>query len=399
MKKFIAYKKPILVCIGFLFFTLAANAQDAAAITAMLKQKEYARAKEAVDKLTSENETAENYFLKAIVYDSISNNVEVSRLLAEPRLLAFNALKKSAAINNEYVFNKGRELAADLQLGFINEGLANFNIAAERNSKPGFENALVLFKKAAQVNEFIYQIKWDSISLQPLLLSLLSKSAIYAEKEEDALIYSKKIIDKNSANKPLVTGQEIIYQWLLYYYSNRKEADTFNKYLVLAKAAYPASQYFVLVEMDWLRQQGDYTALFEKYRELMTAEPLNLQYKLAYSSDVFNSLWPVKVAGANITAAELIAILKPLTGAKQTATKAKLLLAKTYTNMARDVLAELKRTNNQALKKQHSNYLVLANKYLQQIITAKENVNRPEWKEAKQLLAISSRFMKKSKGR
>ncbi len=394
MKKFIAYKKSILISIGFLFLMEYSTAQDSVAIKTLLSQKEYAHAKEAVDKLAAGTETAENYFLKAIVYDSIAKKPEANNLLPDARWQAFTALQKAAVLKNEYVLRQGQELAGDLYSGFINEGLANFNTAVDRSSKAGFENALAIFKKAEKVNEFGYRLKWDSVPLNSLLLSFLTKSAINAENETDALIYSKKILDINSDSKPIVAGKEIAYQWLLYYYSSRKEGETFNKYLALAKAAYPGNVIFALAEMDGLRQQKDYAGLFKKYQQLITADPGNLQYKLAYCSDIFNSLWPTKAAGAPVSAAQLIDILKPLTGSKETAVKANLLLAKTYINLAQEILTGAGNANT---KVRYKNYLAISNKYLQRIIAAKENTNKPEWKEAKRLLLTNSKALRLAK--
>ena len=397
MKNFIAYKKSILISIGFLFLMECSAAQDSIAIKGLLSQKEYAHAKEAVDKLVAETETAEGYLLKAVVYDSIAKSPGASNLLPDARWQAFTALQKAAALKNEYVLRQGQELAGDLYSGFINEGLANFNTAVDRSSKAGFENALAIFKKAEKVNEFSYRLKWDSVPLNFLLLSFLTKSAINAENETDALIYSKKITDINSDSKPIVTGKEIAYEWLLYYYSSRKEGEIFNKYLALAKAAYPGNAYFALAEMDGLRQQKDYAGLFKMYQQLINAEPGNPQYKLAYCNDIFSSLWPAKAAGASVNATELIDILKSLTGAKETAARANLLLAKTYINVAQDILTGTNHSSTQVIKTRYNNYLVLSNKCLQRIITAKENTNKPEWKEAKRLLLANSKALRLAK--
>ena len=51
MKYFTEYKKPILICIGFLFFMGVIKAQDMSSAQLLLQQKDYARAKEAVDNL------------------------------------------------------------------------------------------------------------------------------------------------------------------------------------------------------------------------------------------------------------------------------------------------------------------------------------------------------------
>ncbi len=364
--------------IGFLFFGVICKAQDSAAVVGLLHQKEYARAKEAADKLAAENELAENYLLKAVVYDSVAKSPAAASLVADARWQAFSALQKAALLKNEYVFKQGQELAWDLYNGFITEALVNFNMAAERNEKAGFETALAVFKKAEKVNAFLYNMKWDSVLVHPLLLSFISKSAVYAENEEDAVFYCKKTVDEIRVNIKAAFGNEIIYQWLLYYYSNRKEGAAFTKYLELAKAAYPANPVaFLPTEIDWLRQQQDYKTLFARYDQLIADNAKNDSYKMAYSRDIFNSLWP-KAYGNFKTPAQLIAILKPLTASKDKATEASLLLAKTYINMAQESL------NNSATYK---NLLQFSNNYLYKVISNKKGDNTTEKNEAKRMLA------------
>lgn len=399
MKRVSAYKKSILTGIGFLFFGVVCKAQDSAAVMTLLHQKEYARAKEAADKLAVENEVAENYLLKAVVYDSVAKSPAAGSLVADARWQAFAALQKAALIKNEYVFKQGQELARDLYNGFITEGLVNFNMAAERNEKVGFETALLIFKKAEKVNAFLHYMKWDSVLVHPLLLSFISKAAIYSENEVDALFYCNKMIDEITLNKNTATGNEIIYHWLLYYYNNSKDVAAFTKYLELAKAAYPANkQYFLLAEIDWLRQQQDYKTLFARYDELIAGNDKNDYYKMAYCMDIFNSLWP-KAASGYKTPAELIALLKPVTTGKEKAAEASLLLAKTYINMAQDVLSDLKLRRNAKpaviadYKTQYKKLLLLSNQYLQKIIVNKANLYRPERKEAKRLQAANSKAL------
>lgn len=379
MKWIIKNKKSILTGIGFLFFLGFGKAQDSTSIIQLLQQKKYALAKDAVDRLLTEKETATRYMLKALVYDSIAKSPASNGLLADGRWQSFLALKKAISLYNGTGTFQGQQLAQDLYNGFIQEGLANFNAAVEKNDKLLFETALSVFKKAEQVNGFQHQQNWEAPASNLLLASYLSKSAIYAEKEGDAEFYSKKYIDNTEART-----SEIVYQWLLYYYSKRKDTEAFYKYLDKAKAVYPNSNFFLLTEIDWLRQQLQYDTLFTRYQQLITANPSNPKYQLAYCRDIFNSLWPINT-GAGKTAEELINLVKPLVRKKETETEACLLLAKSYSNMARQNLTPP--TNNDLAK----SYLKFANNYLQKVISNNSNIQHK--KEGNKLLAANKKIL------
>ncbi len=387
MKKLIAYKKSILSSIGFLFFTAFSNAQDSAAIIHLLMVKEFAQAKEAVDKQVSDNSTAVNLVLKAVVYDSLAKNPAAHGLSASPRDESFAALQQVAGIDEDYILRNTEALAKDLYAGFVFEGMSYFNNAAERKDKSSFAKALETFKSAAVAGRFLYKYKWAESELNPALLTYLSKAAIYADKEEDAIFYSKKIVDEKDTNQQQRSNYEIVYQWLIYYFNNRKDTAAVSKYLAVAKQLYPQSTYFLLTEIDWLRQKQDYSTLFERYRVLIEKEPTNNRYKLAYARDIFNSLWPNKLDGGR-PAAELIAVLEYLAGKAETATEASMLLAKAYINMAKQYASN---------KNIYKSFLELSNRYLRKISSNKTGAGVAERKEARQLLVINSRALSRMK--
>jgi tetratricopeptide (TPR) repeat protein len=388
MKHITAHKKPILTSIGFLFFAINVAAQSDTIALKFLNEKDYPRAKQAVEALVADEPTAEHHFLKAIVYDSIAKSLIADGLLPDARWQSFLALQQAALLKNEYVSANGKGLASDLRNGFLANGMAMFNSAVDRRSKTGFETALGIFKNANSVNEFICKYAWGCEALFDTINTLSAKSAIYADKEEDALIFSKKIVDKID-NFNNIVNVEDLYKWLVYYHSSKKDATQFERYLQEAKALYPQNNYFVLTEIDWLRSSKQYAKLLELYFGLIAKEPNNPQYKLAYCNDVFNALWPTRKPGVTQTSADLITSLKTLRKNNSTALKANFLLAKTYTNIALDSASQPISIINK------KNFLQLSNRILQSIINTKQYQNKPEWREAKLLIKINNKLIQR----
>lgn len=407
MKMNISYKKSILLSIGFLFVGTCLKAQDSARIMELLAKKELARAKEAVDSAAITHPSAAVFLLKATVYHAVSTDAAAKNITIDARWEAFQALQKALLSDKEYINSllepTNYKIAYDLYDGYTLEGIQYYNAGAERDDKINFTNALSDFKKAAAISQFIYSSKWGKSEVDTLNLYYLSKSAINIEKEEDAVFYSKKIVDNNFIHPALKNFYEIIYQWLVYYYKSRKEAAPFAKYLALAKEQFPLSAYFRLAEMDWLREQRQYPELFKKYKEMLLAEPANSNYRLAYYRDQFMYVWGAGQENKLVNVKALISGLQQLTaGSNQSlvALNAKLLLAKIYINQAQDVTRELMMRSttdpkiSATYKMRYRNSLLLSNKYLKQIAAVKSPQTQSISREAAQLLANNSVALK-----
>ena len=393
-----------------MFFVGYTNAQEPGRIYELLANKELARAKEAVDSAILLYPTAGLFLVKAVVYDSIANNAEAKNLAADAKWEAFQALQKAvgadAAFVNTQLSLNSYKLAFDLYDGLTREGLAYYNAGAERDDKNSFAAALASFKKAAAVSQFMYTNNWGKPATDTLNLLFISKSSINAEKEEDALLYSKKIADNNFVFGGFKTGYEIVYQWLVYYFKNRKEAVLFYKYLAAGKQQFPQSVYFNLVELDWLREQQQYAALFKKYRELMLADPANTGNITAYYKDQFSYLWKPATAGQPNNLININGFIKGLkqliaaNGTKQLGMEARLLLAKTYINQAQDIVKEqmMRSTTDPRIhagyKKRRNDLLLLSNKYLKQITAVKTIQNPTIGREAADLLQVNAMALK-----
>lgn len=405
MVKIVLYKKPIIFIIGFLFFMGFCKAQNLSTARAFFEEKDFARAKELVDSFVLINENnAEGWLLKANIYTAISKGAALKYLVADAGMEAFEALKKAKQLNSDFVTDQLKpthyNLPFDLYNGYTNEGLAYFNAGAERNDKGSYSEALNKFKNAGLVSNYIYNNGWGLSAIDTSNIFYSAKAAINAGKETEALYFAKKIADAGITKSAASKGFESIYQWLVYYYKQQKDAENFNKYAAIAMQTFPSSVYFNLIMIDWLRQQNDYPKLFDAYTTLLKKQ-YDKKYQFAYLNDVYNYLYQSKVEITDkvfyesVLRNELIQFLK----SNISSIEARLLMGKFYINKANDVGKEmmLRSTTDAKVmngyKKAQRNFLLKSNLYLKEIVNKFSKINRVVYKEALELLISNYIFL------
>jgi hypothetical protein len=382
MIQYTSYKKSIIFIIGFLFFTTFVKAQDLSRPKQLLQQKDFARAQEAIDSFVQLNDAhAEGWLLKATIYNAISKDAAAKELVADARQEAFMALQKAMQINSagttEQVKKEQYNLPFDLYKGYTNQGVAYFNAGAERNDKTSYAEALNNFKKAGLVGNYINTNGWGLSAIDTNNLYYCAKAAINAGKEEDAALFAKKIADAGIVKNLASKGFEPIYQWLAYNYKQKQDGENLLKYATLGTKQFPASVYFNLIYIDWLRQQKDYSNMFALYQDVFKKLPNNNgKYQLAYYNDVFNYLYqsgePVsdQIKYEKVLSTGLLQYIK----ANPASAEGRLLLGKLYINQANDVSKEwaLRSTTDPKIlngyKTARRNLLLKSNKYLLEIV-------------------------------
>jgi hypothetical protein len=376
------------------------QAQDLAYTRQLLQQKDFARAKELIDSLVEiANTTAEAWMLKATIYNAISKDPAAKDLVADAKMDAFKALQKAIQLNkdavNEQLRQTGYSLPFDLYNGYTNQGVAYFNAGAERDDKASYAEALNNFKKAGLVGNWINTNGWGLSAIDTNNLYYSAKAAINAGKEEDAALFAKKIADNGITQSLASKGFESIYQWLVYHYKLKQDGENLLKYTTLGNMQFPASVYFNLIYIDWLRQQKDYNTMLALYQKVFKKQPNNSKYQLAYYNDVFNYLYqngelPIKerVKYERLLSAGLLQYLK----ANPASAEGRLLLGKFYINQANDVSKEwvLRSTTDTKIlngyKTTQRNLLLKSNKYLLEIINKFSKPGATAYIDALQLL-------------
>jgi hypothetical protein len=280
-----------------LLWSHTANAQDLAAAKQLWQQKRMVAAKEAIDTYLNDTgeKDAEGWLLKAEIYNAVSTDLQLKSLVADGKLDAFSAIKRAAVLNPKLVAG---QLAGDkfailhtIYTGFANEGVALFNAAVERKSITDYGNALDQFKKALQVSDFAAGQGWKPffIPSDSVLLYNAAQSAINAAKEDEALLYSRKLADRpvyqaGAYKKP---DFENIYQWLVNYYNIKKDGQNLQKYAAVGAKIYPMNLYFAAVAINNYKETGNYPGMIAAYEAAVKHFPQNNDLRYSFCNDLF----------------------------------------------------------------------------------------------------------------
>ncbi|MEI9958652.1 MAG: hypothetical protein WDM90_20615 [Ferruginibacter sp.] len=403
MIKYISNKKSIIFVIGFLFFVPYCKAQQPANASYFFEQKQWANAKESIDSFVLGNTSnAEGWLLKAKIYNEISKHPEVADLVVDAKSDAFKALQKALQLNKAYVEQQlkpgGYNLPFDLYNGYTEEGLTYFNAGVEQNNKASFADALVRFKKAGAAGKLINENGWGLTAIDTNNLYYSAKAGINADKEDDAFLYSKKIADAAITKSTLVKDMNDVYQWLAFYFKQRKDEGQLLKYAALEMKYFPISGYGNMLLIDWWREKKAYTNLFAAYEQFLQRH-ISSKYQWAYLNDLFNYLYSNtnKVTDAASYKTKLNNSLTNFIKNNPANVQARLLMGKFYINQANDVAKEsaLRSTTNAKVLNGYTtaqrNLLLKSVGYLKEIADKFSTIDAVVYKEALKLLVMEYR--------
>ena len=332
----------VFFAIIFMSFSMLSDAQSIDSIRKYWQDNDLSKAKETVDAFVLENlEEAKGWLLKAGIYNSISSDNDYKDLVTDGRLEAFKAIQKATDVNQpwlqEQLQKDNYQLIFDIYKGYTNDGVAFFNAGAEKQSKEDYARSIPYFKKAAMVGSFISQQGWGLPAIDTNNLYYTAKAAIYAERKDEALLYSKRIADANISTSQQQKGFEQMYQWLVFQYRQKKDAESLEKYSRIGVRNFPFSPYFELNYIDWLRESKNYPAIFSLYKKIFNKGAGTQEYQLAYIRDMFNFVFEHKDSistGRNETKVQLEKELTNYSKKYPADVTAKLLQGKFYINEA-----------------------------------------------------------------
>ncbi len=274
-------------------------AQSLDDIGKMMEKNQYATAKTGIDKFISEPKNAtnaESWYYKGRIYNSLSRDTTVSKTDAlNYKLTAFDAFKKNQQYDKMDIRMKSEFYKSylDIYLGLYDLGAQNFNLK-------NYQGAYNAFNKAQDVENFILtkNYTYDELKLNKLdtaLVMNIAASALQATDTTNAVLNYKRIIDANIVG----TDYERVYEYLANYYLLKNDDVNAQALLAKAKAAYPANNYWIALEVDKLSKGGDKKALFARYDELYTKDPKNFENSYNYAVEMYNSLWATDAKNAD----------------------------------------------------------------------------------------------------
>src|SRR4030095_16864186 len=316
-------------------------AQSIEDIEAQISKGEFDKAKVSVDAfLTKEKNAAKSdgWWYKGVIYNEIAKSDKFKALVPDGRMEAFNAFKKYYELDPKAVRATLEQHVRmfDIYNGYFDKGVADFGASK-------FDDAYINFKNALMVEEYISGKNYEYNGFKfpvfdTTLIQNIALSAYRAKKDDEAVVYYKKIAEQKIAGKDNVD----IYQLLVEYYAKKNDKANKDKYLALGRELFPADDRWYQIELDEVDSK-DKKALFAKYEELLPKYPDKYLMSYNYAVEMFNytHAGDTKPADYKETQKKIESVLKATIAANKSYPEANVLMARHFYNVLYDYQDEM----------------------------------------------------------
>ena len=311
-------------------------AQSIEDIEAQVGKGEWDKAKTSVDNFLSKEKNAvkpDGWWYKGVIYNEIAKSEKYKSLAPNGRMDAFNAFKKYYELDPKAIRATLEQHVRlfDIYNGYFDAGVAGFGASQ-------FDDAYTNFKNALMVEEYIggkgYEYNGFKFpAFDTTLIQNIALSAYRAKKDDEAVIYYKKIADQKIAAKDNID----IYQLLVEYYQKKNDQVNKQKYLALGNELYPADDRWYQIELEEVNEK-DKPALLAKYEELMPKYPNKYVLTYNYAVELFNMTYAgdTKPADYKEKQQKIESALKKTLAINKDYPEANVLMARHYYNVLYD---------------------------------------------------------------
>ena len=291
-----------IVISSFLFlFAFGTFAQVTNKTKDLLKANKLQEAKTEIDKVIANEKNAANpeaWYYKAKVYSALGNDTTAKTGVDDIKWEAFQAVQKYMTLDNKQLLLQldNYKPVMDIYQNYFKTGAAYYNAS-------NFEDAYNNFKKCLAVSEYLTEKNISTVKLDTSVILYTGISAEKVNKKDDAAIYYSKLADAKVSGE----GMGEIYKWLADYYSQKKDTEKAQKYLTYGKELYPKDTFWAGFELDMARDKGDRKDVYNKYEEIIKADPSNHLYVYNYGIELYKDAYNEDAAKRPTNSEEMIA--------------------------------------------------------------------------------------------
>lgn len=279
---------------------------------------------------------SEGYYIKAKIYNAISNDSVLAAQTPNARWTAFEALKKYTEVDDkkEILLQIDQyKPIMDIYQNYYKAGAADFN--ANRH-----ESAFNNFKNCLTVSEFMASKTWTNVKLDTSVVLYTGIAAEKGGKKDDAAVYYAKLAEAKVNGEGMVE----IYKWLTDYYAKKNDMANAKKFLELGRSIYPKDGFWNGYELDMLKD--DKKALFAKYEEIIAQNPNDTTAIYNYAVELYLYSYTEDITKRPANSAELIGKaednMKKVLALKPSYANANLVLGQIAYNRGVDINNEMK---------------------------------------------------------
>jgi hypothetical protein len=276
--------KKVLLFMLVALLTQATMAQDVKKVKDLLAANKLVEAKTMIDQMIANpknQKNAEVWYVKGKTYSAIAMSPTEKLANPDARMNALEAFKKSQELDKT-AFTL--YITADGYMPIFNLYTSGFEAGANLYNTEKYDEALTTFKNTGTIGDYIFTQGWGLYKLDTTITYYSALSAMNAKKEDEAVMYFKKLADANVGGTP---ENATAYRYLAKYYYDKKDEASMMKYINSGMALYPNDDYMPLLELDFIREKGDTKALFAKYDDVLAKNPDNFNVTIDYATELF----------------------------------------------------------------------------------------------------------------
>jgi hypothetical protein len=239
-------------------------------------------AKAELDKVMTDPKAATNmetYLLQAEIMGAIAGDSSLKAKYPNAGSEAFDALKKYLQAEPS-----GAKYKADNFAG-INNMIQSFATAGAKNfSTKSWDSAFVNYKNLVELSDTLISKGWSNSKFDTISNFYAGAAAQNAKRDDDAAHYYARLANQKVGDK----DYEFLYQYLVDYYTKKKDAVNFEKYISLAKSIYPQNKIWNQFEDIYMQDNLTAEEMAKKFDEGNTAKTLNASQYTSFGEYFIN---------------------------------------------------------------------------------------------------------------
>lgn len=289
----------LAVLAGSAVFT---NAQDIDEIRNLVLLGQVSKAKETIDKFMASEKNSkkpEGWFWKAYIINQLSkDSTKTVQESSAMKMESFGLFKKYREMDPKATLlaEDNNSPIYDLYAGFGSE------LAIKAYQAKDFDASYDNFKRAVEVhaystsNNLVFSNGYKFPELDTLFTQYTAIAAVDAKKPDEAAMFHKKLVDAGLSGDSYADS----YNFLVDYYK-KKDKAAFYEVLNKAKKLYPVNaRYWTALEVEVETEGIQKPEVFNKYAELVTANPGNYDVAYNYAAELFNYINSDDSKGVNL---------------------------------------------------------------------------------------------------
>jgi hypothetical protein len=279
--------KKIIVLLCLVLGSTVTFAQTLDEVQGMMKGEwDPAQAKDAIDKYLSNpknGKDADAYFDKAKIYNKYSKDPELKGDCPDCKIQAFEALKKCKELDK-----KNTQLILDQNRTFVDLYTGSYQAGVDAYNDKKFPLALNGFQNSITIGDYLRTQQIAKIPVLDTPAVLNAGLSAQANKDDSVAIFYYQKLAAANVSGPQYNG---VYEYLAYYYKQKKNDAAFALAITQGQKLYPEDAYWKTIQQSKAIDGLSADEKFKKYDDMVQKDPTNYDLSFDYGVELYNYVY------------------------------------------------------------------------------------------------------------